>query len=290
MQLSMLISFLGLSVHERETVAACLRVVGLRAPRYEITHVLDNARVLIADAEHPPSVQLVLITERLDRTVFVGGTPPQGAYAHVPRPIDPARLLRELDLLVSGQARPLASVVERRPAAAPAQPPAPPPAPTALLVDDSEVALRHLETQLQPYGFICDRALSSQHAGDLLAQRSYDFVFLDVNLGPNSELDGLALCQQIKRAPDLGAITTIAVLVSSHAGPADRVRGTLAGCDAFIGKPVDDAELLRLMQDHDLAPRERKARVAAVPVAEPAVKPQAKPKPRANPQAKSSPA
>jgi CheY-like chemotaxis protein len=207
-------------------------------------------------------VELVVITERLDRTVFVGGTPPAGAYAHIPRPIDPARLLRELDLLVSGQARPLATVVDRRRgvAAAPPPPPAPPPAPTALLVDDSEIALRYLETQLQPYGFICDRALSSQHAGDLLAQRSYDFVFLDVDLGPNSELDGLALCQQIKRAPDLGAITTTAVLVSARTRALDRVRGTLAGCDAFLGKPVNEAELLRLMQDHELAPRERKAK------------------------------
>jgi CheY-like chemotaxis protein len=260
MQLAMLVSFLGLSAPEREAVAACLRVVGLRAPRYEITHVLDNARVLIADAEHRPSVDLVVVTERLDRTVFVGGTPPAGAYAHIPRPIDPARLLRELDILVSGQARPLATVVERRRVATAPAAPAPRPAPTALLVDDSEIALRYLETQLQPYGFICDRALSSQHAGDLLARRSYDFVFLDVDLGPNSERDGLGLCQQIKRSPDFGAITTTAVLVSAHTRALDRVRATLAGCDAFLAKPVDEAELRRLMQDHDLAPRERKAK------------------------------
>lgn len=265
MQLAMQVSFLGLSATERETVAACLRVIGVRTPRYEITHVLDDARCVIADAEHRPSVELVLVTEKLDRTVFVGGTPPAGAFAHVPRPIDPARLLRELDLIVAGNAQPLATVIERAGAVLPAPAaavavPAAPAVPTALLVDDSELALRYLETQLQPYGFVCDEALSSQHAVDLLAQRQYDFVFLDVDLGPNSELDGLALCQRIKRSEETLLIATTAVLVSAHASPMDRVRGNLAGADAFLGKPLVEAELRRLMEDHDLVPRQRKAR------------------------------
>lgn len=266
MQLAMQVCFLGLSATERETVAACLRVIGVRTPRYEITHVLDDARCVIADAEHRPSVELVLVTEKLDRTVFVGGTPPAGAFAHAPRPIDPARLLRELDLIVAGNAQPLATVIERArevlpppPAAAPAAPAAPP-VPTALLVDDSELALRYLETHLQAYGFMCDQAMSSQHAGDLLSQRQYDFVFLDVDLGPNSELDGLTLCQRIKRSEETLLIATTVVLVSAHASPMDRVRGNLAGADAFLGKPLVEAELRQLMEDHDLAPRTRKAR------------------------------
>jgi CheY-like chemotaxis protein len=264
MQLAMPICFLGLSAAEREMVSACLRVIGVRTPRYEITHVLDDARCVIADAEHRPSVELVLVTEKLERTVFVGGTPPAGAFAHVPRPVDPARLLRELDLIVAGSAQPLATVIERAravlPPPAPAEAPAAPPVPTALLVDDSELALRYLETNLQPYGFLCDQALSSQHAVDLLAQRQYDFVFLDVDLGPNSELDGLALCQRIKRSEETLLIATTVVLVSAHASPMDRVRGNLAGADAFLGKPLAEAELRRLMEDHDLVPRKRKAR------------------------------
>jgi CheY-like chemotaxis protein len=270
MQLAMLVSFLGLSATERETVAACLRVAGRRTPHYELTHVLDDARCVIADAEHQPSVELVLVTDRLERTVFVGGTPPAGAHAHVPRPLDPARLLRELDRIVSGAAQPLPALIERAqavlpppprpaPAAAPA-PPAPRPAPTALLVDAKEPALRELEAHLQPYGFVCERAQSSQEADERLAQRQYDFVFTAVELGRRSDTDGLGLCQRIKRSEDALLIATTVVLLSAQAGPMDRVRGNLAGCDAFLAKPLAEAELRRLMEDHELVPRPRKAR------------------------------
>jgi two-component system, cell cycle response regulator len=261
-----LVAFLGLSPDERETIAACLRLTAGRKTRYELTHVLDDARCLIADAQHPPTVQLVLITERLAQAVWVGAAPPQGAVAQVPRPIDPGRLLRELDRLVLGHERAEASVIERaqvrRPAPAPAAPPAPRPLPTALLVDASENVLSQLAAQLHPFGFTFDRALTSQHAHDRMSERQYDFVFIYVDLGGDSETDGLTLCQQIKRAQDKLVIASAVVLVSARAGHADRVRGRLAGCDAYLAKPIDPEELNRLMQDHDLAPRKRKVRPA----------------------------
>lgn len=260
------VAFLGLSPDERETIAACLRLTAERQPRYELTHVLDDARCLIADAQHPPTVQLVLITERLPQTVWVGAAPPPGAVALVPRPVDPGRLLRELDHLLLGHRRAEPSVIERaqaRPAPPPpAAPPAPRPLPSALLVDASEDVLSQLAAQLHPYGFTFVRALTSQHAHDRMAQRQYDFVFIDADLGGDSETDGLTLCQQIKRAQEKLVIASTVVLVSSRAGHADRVRGRLAGCDAYLAKPIDPDELHRLMQDHDLAPRKRKVKPA----------------------------
>ncbi len=152
-------------------------------------------------------------------------------------------------------------------AAAPVAPPAAPqrpadeptgivlPPPSALLVDDSEVALRFLQTRLEPWGLQIERATSSRRALEMLAQRDYDFVFLDVELGDDSELDGLALCQHIKRHQGTGAgaaLATSVIMVSAHHGQLERVRGTLAGCDAFLGKPLKDAELNRLLQRHGL--------------------------------------
>ena len=37
------------------------------------------------------------------------------------------------------------------------------------------------------------------------------------------------------------------VMVSVHSSEMDRVRGSLVGCDAYLGKPLDDVELQRLM-------------------------------------------
>jgi CheY-like chemotaxis protein len=316
------VAFLGFSDFERRTLASCFRLAGTRSPHFELVPTLTDADFLVADADHAPSVQLVLATERLAETVFIGTHAPPGCIAWMARPIDPLHVMRELDAMVSQAAgrphppaghepptlsedstivlwsmsttaapadaapadvtplaldllpeprpvlpaappaqtaspafEPAPAALAAPPAARPAPPlPAPPAAPApaaalrALLVDDSEIALRFLETRLQRFGFQIDRALASGPALELLASRAYDFAFLDVELGPGSELDGLALCQHIKRSA--AGVTTTVILVSAHHSELDRVRGTLAGCDAYLGKPLNAGELELLMQRH----------------------------------------
>ena len=43
-------------------------------------------------------------------------------------------------------------------------------------------------------------------------------------------------------------------MVSAHHSELDRVRGTLAGCDAYLGKPLQAAELERLLLRQGLKP------------------------------------
>lgn len=145
------------------------------------------------------------------------------------------------------------------PALAPASPPAAkapkppkvqrvpllPAVPRVLLVDDSAIALRFLEVRLGGWQLEIDRAATSQAAITLLARHSYDIVFLDLELGEASEMDGLTLCQRIKHTPAL--LGAMVVLVSAHHSELDRVRGALAGCDAYLAKPLDIGELRRLM-------------------------------------------
>ena len=90
-----------------------------------------------------------------------------------------------------------------------------------------------------------------------MSHRAYGMVFLDVDLGEHSDLDGLALCQHIKRRqPPSGGRAPLVVLVSAFNEPSDQVRGSLAGADGQIGKPVDDALLVALLQAHGLVPAE----------------------------------
>ncbi len=124
------------------------------------------------------------------------------------------------------------------------------PIPVALLVDDSTLALRFLETRLRPWGLRVDCAADSRHALELLEQRSYGFAFLDVELGEDSELDGLALCRHIKQSPAAVGVTVF--MVSAHHSELDRVRGSLAGCDGYLSKPLDEGELARLLLRHGL--------------------------------------
>ena len=149
-------------------------------------------------------------------------------------------------------AEPAATTRSAAPPAPAVQPPAPPAGPAALLVDDSALALRFLASRLQPWGLAVECVSSSGKAVERLAQRNYEFVFIDVELGAESELDGLALCQHIKRNHPLAG--SVLVMVSAHHSELDRVRGTLAGCDAYLGKPLQAAELERLLLRQGLKP------------------------------------
>jgi CheY-like chemotaxis protein len=305
------IALLGFSAFERSTLSSYFRLATRREPSYEHTQDVGEADFIVADADHRPSVQLVLAAERLAETVFVGSAAPEGAKAWMGRPIDPLHVLRELDAmaLASGRrAAPAASgrmrtVIQPRPrsaeaevsevtptppsppapataastAAPPAAPPAtpaapqpaqraspppaaaPPPPPTALLVDDSDIARRFLELRLSAWGLVCEQAATGDEALALLARKSYDWVFLDLELGEASEHDGLGLAQKIKREQATRVPPTQVVMVTAHQGELDRVRGTLAGCDAFLGKPLDDGELARVLERQGLKKRDPKA-------------------------------
>jgi DNA-binding response OmpR family regulator len=122
------------------------------------------------------------------------------------------------------------------------------------VVDDSDIARRFLTTRLLPWGVRSDPAVTSAQVIELLAQRSYDLIFLDIELGPESELDGLALCRHIKRSAL--AISATVIVVSAHHSEVDRARGSLAGCDVYLGKPIKEAELAALLRRQGLVPPE----------------------------------
>lgn len=110
----------------------------------------------------------------------------------------------------------------------------------ALLVDDSEIALRFLELKLGELGLRSRGVTDSDAALAQLDRQEFNYVFLDVELGPGSKLDGLALCRHIKRRTKRPPVVA---MVSAHATQTDRVRGSLAGCDAYLGKPLQPSEL-----------------------------------------------
>ena len=114
----------------------------------------------------------------------------------------------------------------------------------ALLVDDSEIALKFLELKLGELGLRSRGVTDSDAALAQLARHDFNYVFLDVELGPGSKLDGLALCRHIKRRTQRPPVVA---MVSAHAPQTDRVRGRLAGCDAYLGKPLQPKDLLTVV-------------------------------------------
>lgn len=111
-----------------------------------------------------------------------------------------------------------------------------------LVVDDIDIARRLLQVQLQQLGCRVTTAESGADALERLQAAHFRIVFSDVEM---KDMDGLALCQQIKQRRK-GAPTV--VLVSARSTPSDRVRATIAGADGFLGKPIDAAELVTVLR------------------------------------------
>jgi CheY-like chemotaxis protein len=280
------VAFAGFSAFERSALASTFRLSVHRQPAYLQAATLAEGQFILADADHPGVVEEVVAAGRAGQAVFIGSQAPKGAAAWMMRPIDPSHVLRELDTLVARQGVANTGMVGpyslpvggARGPVRPAQGEGPgrratdsgfgadalpaagdgaaqgqqaPAVREALIVDDSEIALRLLELRLVGLGLRTRFATSSQQALKVLSKRPADFVFLDINLGPESEIDGLALCRHIRHLPTPpGRSTPVLVIVSANHSEADRVRGSLAGCDAFIGKPLDDLTLKRVLALH----------------------------------------
>ncbi len=274
------VCLLGFRTSEQGAMMDLLTPAAARVPAYQVVFDAPGCDFVVADADHAESLAEVVRQGLLDRTVYIGSAAPADTPGWLARPVEALRLLRELDLLVVqhvGAAaleaplnlRELPDAPVPAPAAAPAAPAAEPPPPRGsppkriLLVDDSEIALRYLESRLEPHGLKIERVQTSGKAIELIALRPYDMVFLDVELGNSSDLDGLALCQHIKRHHrHAGALMPVVVMVSAYHAEIDRARGALAGCDAYLGKPLDDAALLHVLEQHGAVPPPAKARRA----------------------------
>ena len=127
----------------------------------------------------------------------------------------------------------------------------------ALVVDDSPTVRKQIEIGLKLAGCAVDTAETAESAAKLLNKNSYDIVFLDVVL-PGA--DGYQLCKSIKR--DKAKRSTPVIMLTGKTSALDQIKGTLAGCDSYLTKPVQNA-LFREVVDKYIAP-------ARIPIGGPA--------------------
>lgn len=235
----------GFSDFEQRALGSFFRLAAPPALALELVTPLATAQLVVADADHAAAVAQLVDAGRLGDTVFIGKQAPDGAAARLPRPIDALQVLREIEALA---ARRHSAPVARAPLPVPRRAR---PGLSALLVDDSAIALRYLQLRLQRMGVDTDLAPGSARALELLAQHAYGFIFIDVELGDGSALDGLALCQHIRRQHrHVDGRPPVLVLVSAHHSPLDRARGNFAGCDHYLAKPAGDEALHQLLSRH----------------------------------------
>ena len=117
-----------------------------------------------------------------------------------------------------------------------------------LVVDDSDVALKFMRNRLTRYGFRAELASSGEEALTRVSMDAYKFVFLDVMM---AGLDGYQTCRAIKHRKYASGKAPVVVMLTSRGGSIDKIRGGLAGCDAYLTKPLNEAELLKVLAKYD---------------------------------------
>ncbi len=103
--------------------------------------------------------------------------------------------------------------------------------PRAIVVDDSPSVRKQLEIELELFNVSVDYAATAKEAMDLLDTEDYDVAFLDVVL---PDKDGFTICRHIKETSK----DTNVIMLTGKAKQADKVKGALAGCNAYMVKPV----------------------------------------------------
>lgn len=136
--------------------------------------------------------------------------------------------------------------------------------PRILVVDDTPHNLKLLVDLLGAKGFAVHGVTSGAEALAHIAAACPDLVLLDVVM---PGLSGYDVCRQLRADPATATLPVVMVTALDPAG--ERIKGLEAGADDFLGKPINQAELLarvrsllRIKALHDTV-REQAAQLAA---------------------------
>jgi two-component system, cell cycle response regulator len=119
------------------------------------------------------------------------------------------------------------------------------PVESVLVVDDSATVRAFMRAKLAPFRFDVDFAESGEQAIDMAQAKYYSCIFLDI-LMPG--MDGYQVCKRLKASSATRA--SAVVMLSSKASAFDKFRGSWAGCDAYLGKPVAEDALLATIAEY----------------------------------------
>ena len=118
-----------------------------------------------------------------------------------------------------------------------------------LVVDDDEVIRQLIAVNLTLEGFDVVTAVDGQDCLEKVADARPDVITLDVMM---PRLDGWVTAMHLRRDPSTAGIKV--VLITARAQEDDRARGRQIGVDAYLTKPFDPAEMIRVVRELAGAP------------------------------------
>jgi two-component system, OmpR family, alkaline phosphatase synthesis response regulator PhoP len=112
-----------------------------------------------------------------------------------------------------------------------------------LAVDDEKNIRRLVEVNLARAGYQVETACDGREALERVALRRPDMVVLDVMM---PFIDGFEVLRRLKADPGTADIPVL--MLTAKAQDADIMRGWTGGCDTYLTKPFNPAELLTFVQ------------------------------------------
>ena len=255
-----LVGTLGLLKHEERFIKIMLGLT-THAPtsrqqgRYEWSEDLKRCNVVIVGANDEAAMKLwhILAVQPSPPTLLLvveGDTPPVAKY-HLSRPFGPAKILMLLDKIIKDRADGVAdfdtftgNVSEEQRESLKATQGAARSRHIALVVDDSPTVRKQLVLELGNFNIQVDTAETGEQGLAMLGNNKYDIIFLDVVM-PGA--DGYQVCKTIRRNQETKL--TPVVMLTSKSSPFDKVRGSLAGCNAYLTKPVDYENFYQVLEE-----------------------------------------
>jgi CheY-like chemotaxis protein len=113
-----------------------------------------------------------------------------------------------------------------------------------LVVDDDEVIRRLIAVNLQLEGFDVSTAVDGQDCLDKVGLIGPDVITLDVMM---PRLDGWETAIQLRKSPETAHIKV--VLITARAQEDDKSRASDVGADAYLTKPFDPNEMIRIVRE-----------------------------------------
>jgi two-component system, cell cycle response regulator len=248
---------MGLKPMERQLLGGIVRVSQRRSPRLALVDDIDAAQadVVMVDTLDARAMAWAQRQSWLKRkpVIWLDATSVPIGHTLATRPVNWAALPT---LLARALEQPTASVAPTAAPATPARAVAPLAATASapaldqrrpiLVVDDSLAVRAYLRSLLEARGFSVSDAASVRAALEVMTQRTFDCVLMDVLM---PDVDGYEGCRQIK-SRQRGASAVPVVMLTSKSSPFDRIRGKMAGCDAYLTKPVEPQQLSAVLQNH----------------------------------------
>jgi DNA-binding response OmpR family regulator len=114
---------------------------------------------------------------------------------------------------------------------------------TILVVEDSITDQQVISSTLKREGYAVITAGSEKEALDRIANQKPDLIVLDVVLPDRS---GFELCRDLRDSETTKDIPV--VMCSTKSSNMDKYWGIQQGADAYIAKPVDENELLKVVR------------------------------------------